>query len=489
MPSLSPDPASGSRDRSGLPPDPPQPPDELLRASHQFLRKIVEIQSTLIRGGNPCEALRRLLAEVMEATGSTSGCLVETLSAADGVREAHCIASLPVDARGEETPGQETHELRGRVEAFCASTEPLSAESTGARCVLPLEVEGVRVGAVGLAGRPGGYDARLTDFLQPFLVACGDLLLGERHEQRRSEAEKTLRQQQQESAENLRLVMDNMEDGVWVLDLDTYEIFANHRWLGMLGYARGELEPTLQTWLSLCHPDDAARYTAQLKNRQKKDLDAMEWEQRLRHRDGRWRWVMTRITVVARDAQGNASRLVGTNVDITVRKHGEERLRALVDLLPDLVFRIGADGTYRDHYITHQTDLAVPLERVIGLNLRQLPVATAYIDKIFQHLGRAIREGTLEVVEYPLERPQGRTFYEMRLKRSGSDEVVAIVRNINERKQTEERLRQQEEELRRHRDSLEELVRNRSEKLLRATLELEEQQAQLIQTEKMASLG
>jgi signal transduction histidine kinase len=88
-----------------------------------------------------------------------------------------------------------------------------------------------------------------------------------------------------------------------------------------------------------------------------------------------------------------------------------------------------------------------------------------------------------------MERPQGRMFYEMRLMRSAPDEVVAIVRNITERKQTEERLRQQEEELRRHRDSLEEMVRNRSEKLLRATLELEEQQAQLIQTEKMASLG
>src|SRR5690242_8479952 len=130
MPSLSPDPTSGSRDRSGLPPDPPQPPDDLLRASHQLLRKIVEIQSTLIRGGNPREPLQRLLAAVMEATGSTSGCLVETPPATDRARGAHCLVSLPADARGEEAPGQE---LRTRVEAFCASTEPLPAESTGTR--------------------------------------------------------------------------------------------------------------------------------------------------------------------------------------------------------------------------------------------------------------------------------------------------------------------------------------------------------------------
>jgi two-component system NtrC family sensor kinase len=487
MPSPSPDPTAGSRDRSGLPPEASPPADGMPRVSHELLRKVVEIQSTLIRGGEPREALLRLLAEVMEATGSTAGCLVEAHPGADGLRASRCLARLPTDA-GEE----EARELRARVEAVCASPEPVSGESPGgprALLALPLEVDGVRVGAVGLSGRPGGYAAEMDDLLQPILLACGSLLLGERNEKRRKEAEEALRQRQQASEERLRLVMDNMEDGVWVLDLDTYEMFTNQRWLGMLGYSEGELEPSLKTWLSLCHPEDATRYLEQINNRREEDAAPMDREQRLRHRDGRWIWVMTRLTVVTRDARGQPARMVGTNVDITSRKHGEERLRVLVDLLPDLVFRIGADGTYRDHYISNQTDLVVPRERLIGFNLRQLPVSPVYIDKMFVHLGRAIREGTPELVEYPIDGPQGRMYYEMRLMRSAPDEVVAIVRNITERKQTEERLRQHEEELRHHRDSLEELVRNRSEKLLRATLELEEQQAQLIQTEKMASLG
>jgi signal transduction histidine kinase len=54
--------------------------------------------------------------------------------------------------------------------------------------------------------------------------------------------------------------------------------------------------------------------------------------------------------------------------------------------------------------------------------------------------------------------------------------------DITERKRMEERLRQQEEELRRHRDHLEDLVQE-------ATRKLEHQQVQLIQSEKMASLG
>jgi signal transduction histidine kinase len=108
---------------------------------------------------------------------------------------------------------------------------------------------------------------------------------------------------------------------------------------------------------------------------------------------------------------------------------------------------------------------------------------------MMMHLERAIQDGTLEVLEYSLEMPKGRQHYEARTYRSGPDEAITVVRNITERKLNEERLLQQEEELRRQRDSLEELVRTRSEKLLQATLELEEQQTQLIQTEKLASLG
>ncbi len=62
-------------------------------------------------------------------------------------------------------------------------------------------------------------------------------------------------------------------------------------------------------------------------------------------------------------------------------------------------------------------------------------------------------------------------------------------RSENQRRHTEELLRQREEELRRHHAQLEELVQSRTEKLLRTTQELERRQVQLIQSERLASLG
>ncbi len=67
--------------------------------------------------------------------------------------------------------------------------------------------------------------------------------------------------------------------------------------------------------------------------------------------------------------------------------------------------------------------------------------------------------------------------------------VILGWRSEQQRRHAEEMLRHREEELRRHRDHLEELVHIRTEKLLKATQELEKQQAQLVQSEKLVSIG
>lgn len=67
--------------------------------------------------------------------------------------------------------------------------------------------------------------------------------------------------------------------------------------------------------------------------------------------------------------------------------------------------------------------------------------------------------------------------------------IILGWRGRQQQRSTEELLRQREEELQRHRDHLEELVQNRTESLLHTTVALEERQAQLLHSERMASLG
>ena len=53
-----------------------------------------------------------------------------------------------------------------------------------------------------------------------------------------------------------------------------------------------------------------------------------DFEHRLRDRAGAWHWFHSRNAVFARDAAGAVSQLIGSAMDITVRKAAEEKLRA-----------------------------------------------------------------------------------------------------------------------------------------------------------------
>jgi two-component system NtrC family sensor kinase len=501
-----------SREWPGVPADSPGTAGDEPWASTHLLQALNTAQSEFLLGGEAPAVLERLLALVLELTGSQSGLIGEVRPSSEGgAPSLQVLASTPRDwaealrelPATPDAGGQELRDLRTFVSAVLATGRPVQfgdpatashgtapAPSLHAFLGLPLEVGGQQVGLVGLANRPGGYDARLIEFLQPLLTTCGALLLGQRNEQRRLQAHEQQLRIYMDVAERVSLALDNVENGLWDWDFTTRTMYLSPRWLALLGYDHGELPNTLDVWKQLCHPEDLPELNRRFQEYMQGVRPLYEVEYRAMRKDGTWTWTLSRAKVVARDSQGRPVRVVGTNVDIDASKRGEERLRALVRAIPDLIFRNRADGTYLDFEANNDQRTAAPPDSIIGRNLRQMPMPQPVLDKMLFHLGRAIQEGTLEVFEYTLEMPQvGRQHYEARVHRSGPDEAVTIVRNITSLKETEERLRHQEEELRRHRDSLEELVRNRSEKLRLATMELEDQQAQLIQAEKLASLG
>jgi GAF domain-containing protein len=72
---------------------------------------------------------------------------------------------------------------------------------------LPLCVNGRLQGMVGIANRPGGYDAALVTYLEPFLQICGSLVLACRNNARREQAEQELHHYKQKIAELVRQLL------------------------------------------------------------------------------------------------------------------------------------------------------------------------------------------------------------------------------------------------------------------------------------------
>ena len=118
----------------------------------------------------------------------------------------------------------------------------------------------------------------------------------------------------------------------------------------------------------------------------------------------------------------------------------EARLQALLDAIPDLMFRIRADGTYVD-FAGEADLLANPWEDVVGGKMAELlppDVAASLLETIH----RALASGKLETVDYRLRTMDGREReFEARVVPIDADEVVTIVRDATELRHTERELR------------------------------------------------
>jgi PAS domain S-box-containing protein len=135
----------------------------------------------------------------------------------------------------------------------------------------------------------------------------------------------------------------------------------------------------------------------------------------------------------------------------------EMRQRALLDAIPDLMFRIGRDGTYLDYRADSDGDLLTAADQVVGRTVRErLPAVLA--EMIMAAIERALAGGGVQTVEYELEMRGALRYYEGRIAEAGPDEALLIVREITDRKRAEAALRADRDFLRTVTDTIPSLL-------------------------------
>ncbi|MCL4674515.1 MAG: PAS domain-containing protein, partial [Pararhodobacter sp.] len=131
--------------------------------------------------------------------------------------------------------------------------------------------------------------------------------------------------------QRLNDIIDGASIGTWELDVATLSAELNEHWSLMLGIAPSDLTAlSAENWAQFIHPDDAARIRAAILEVTSGEHAGFEEEIRLRHNDGHWVHVLARGRVTGHDSAGRPLRVSGVGLDLTERRHAEERLRTIL---------------------------------------------------------------------------------------------------------------------------------------------------------------
>jgi len=123
----------------------------------------------------------------------------------------------------------------------------------------------------------------------------------------------------QESEERYALAARGANDGLWDWNIQTGRIYFSPRWKAMLGWQENEIGDTPGEWFSRIHDADRNRVQDEITAHRSGSTPHFESEHRMLHKDGTFRWMLSRGLAVFDDS-GRTLRMAGSQTDITERK-------------------------------------------------------------------------------------------------------------------------------------------------------------------------
>lgn len=269
----------------------------------------------------------------------------------------------------------------------------------------------------------------------------------------RKRAEEALRA----SEERLHLVLEGSQLGLWDWDIQAGVVNRNERWAAMLGYTLAEIEPRIDQWRSLIHPDDQDAAWRSIQDHLEGRTPVHEVEIRMRTKDGSYRWILDRARVVRRAADGRPLRMSGTHADITERKRAEEALRqSQADLeRAQAVAHVGSWTS--DPLVSGRLHWSAETFRIFGVEEATFDgksetfyqrVHPEDVEAVRAASRAALETGRPYAIEHRILRPDGaiRWVYEKAaVERVGAGKpirMMGVVQDVTERRHLEEQLRQ-----------------------------------------------
>ena len=254
----------------------------------------------------------------------------------------------------------------------------------------------------------------------------------------------------------LSSVVEQCSEGMAIADLDGNLLFVNKAWAEMHGYESGE--ELVGQPLAVFHNQEQLDNEVIPFNKLVMEKGFNSGEVGHIRKDGA-PFATKMTTTILKNEQGIPIAIAGLASDITGLKQAEDDLRrmhkdlqATINAIPDIMFEVDGDGRIYEFHAPKKELLYLSPENFLGKTVAEvMPEEAAKI--IMSAVSEALEKGYHYGAVYSLDMPGGRQWFELSIASrecngSGYERLIALVRDVTERKRAVEEMRESEEKYR-----------------------------------------
>lgn len=191
-------------------------------------------------------------------------------------------------------------------------------------------------------------------------------------------------------------------DGLYLWYPESDEIICNASFHAMLGFREHDFPRTMEEYVrTMVHPDDNDVFIIQKKIAQSPQYgNYFESCQRIKHKDGRYLWMIGRGMVIERDSQGHALKIIGSRTNINLMQSNFDNIKLMM-------FTDSLTGLHNRNYFQQQAmryidprvqPLSIIFIDVSGLKLTNDILGHSYGDYLLIKTCELITQALSEII-------------------------------------------------------------------------------------------